>query len=240
MALIKPQTTDAKTETETVEENVQVQEAVTEAEIAETKEVAVKQEAGAVATASTGFWFTNPDVQSVVDSASYGDFPSVVATGGALQEAGANGRSLGKWVAFKPIQAKVKLVCSPNSNDDEAKEYFAAAYEGELTLDGRSIEDCVAEAKAAGYEKADVKKYIDLFAYVVSHEEGNGFMDDEVIVMQLSPMSVIEWSRFSKKLQMRAAFGKLQLEGECVVKAVAANDKNKAGKSFTKYTFEMA
>lgn len=239
MALIKPETANAQTETvtETVTETAKAPEAQ---ETVETKEVAVKKEAGAVATASTGFWFTNPNVQEVVDSASYGDFPSVVATGGALQESGANGRSLGKWVAFKPIQAKVKMVCSPNSNDDEAKEYFAAAYEGELTLDGRTIEDCVDEAKAAGYEKADVKKYIDLFAYVVSHEEGGGFMDDEVIVMQLSPMSVIEWNRFSKKLQMRAAFSKLELEGECIVKAVAMNDKNKAGKSFTKYTFEMA
>lgn len=236
MALIKPETANAKDET--VNETATVEETVKPEVKQENKEVAVKQETGAVA-ASTGFWFTNPVVQSVVDSASYGDFPQLVATGGCLQEAGADGRSLGKWVAFKPIQAKIKSICSPNSNDDEAKEYFAAAYEGELTMDGRTIEDCVDEAKAAGYEKADIKKYIDLFAYVVSQEEGE-FLIDEVVVMQLSPMSVIEWRKFSKKLEMQAAFGKLALDGECVVKAVAANAKNKAGKGYTKYTFEMA
>lgn len=207
--------------------------------VSEIKEVAVKQQASAPAAASKGFWFTNPDVQEVVETAGYGDFPQIIASQGTFQEAGANGADLGKWLAFKPIQAKVKLVCSPNSNDEEAKEYFAAAYEGETTMGGKTIEECVEDAKAAGYEKADIKEYIDLFAYVVSHESGDA-LNDEVVVLQLAPMSKIEWRKFSKKLEMKAAFKKLEIQEDFVVKAVAKSTKNKANQSYTHYTFELA
>ena len=248
MALInrKAQEEAAQTEPETAQavSEVAATEAVEEKKVeaqplSETKEVAVKQQASAPATASKGFWFTNPDVQEVVETAGYGDFPQIIASQGSFQEAGANGAELGKWIAFKPIQAKVKLVCSPNSNDEEAKEYFAAAYEGETTMGGKTIEECVEDAKSAGYEKADIKEYIDLFAYVVSHESGDT-LNDEVVVLQLAPMSKIEWRKFSKKLEMKAAFKKLEIQEDFVVKAVAKSTKNKANQSYTHYTFELA
>ena len=109
---------------------------------AETKEVAVKKEAGPVAYGSSGFWFSNPMVQQVVETASFGDFPQIIASQGAFSEGGSSGKELGKYIMFRPIQAKVKRVCSPNSNDEEAREYFAAAYVGEPAMDGRSIEEC--------------------------------------------------------------------------------------------------
>lgn len=238
--------------TETVTENQEVKaEAATEnqevqeqevQQAAETKEVAVKKEAGPVASGSSGFWFSNPMVQEVVNTASFGDFPQIIASQGAFSEGGASGKELGKYIMFRPIQAKVKKVCSPNSNDDEAKEYFAAAYVGELTMDGRTIEECLEEAKdpeKGGYEKASIKDYIDLFAYVVSCETNSEDFADEVVILQLSPMSRIEWQKFSKKLEMKAAFGKLE-DKEFVIKAIAKSTKNKANQSFSHYTFELA
>lgn len=206
---------------------------------AETKEVAVKKEAGPVASGASGFWFSNPMVQEVVETATFGDFPQIISTQGAFQEGGSSGKELGKYIMFRPIQAKIKKVCSPNSNSDEAKEYFAAAYVGEPTMDGRSIEECLEDAKAAGYEKATIKDYVDLFAYVVSCETNSEEFADEVVILQLSPMSKIEWQKFSKKLEVKAAFG--QLEGkEFVVKAIAKATKNKANQSYTHYAFELA
>ena len=226
---------EVKTETATATEN---QEVKTETTQAETKEVAVKKEAGPVASGSSGFWFSNPMVQQVVETASFGDFPQIIASQGAFSEGGSSGKELGKYIMFRPIQAKVKKVCSPNSNDDEAKEYFAAAYVGEPTMDGRSIEECLEDAKAAGYEKASLKDYVDLFAYVESCETNSEDFADEVVILQLSPMSKIEWQKFSKKLEIKAAFG--QLEGrEFVVKAIAKATKNKANQSFSHYTFEL-
>ncbi len=226
--------------TETATENQEVKTEVTEqTAAAETKEVAVKKEAGPVASGSSGFWFSNPMVQQVVETASFGDFPQIIASQGAFSESGSSGKELGKYIMFRPIQAKVKKVCSPNSNDDEAKEYFAAAYVGEPAMDGRSIEECLEDAKAAGYEKASLKDYVDLFAYVESCETNSEDFADEVVILQLSPMSKIEWQKFSKKLEIKAAFG--QLEGrEFVVKAIAKATKNKANQSFSHYTFELA
>ena len=232
---------------ETATENQEVKSEVTEQEVqqpeatpqAETKEVAVKKEAGPVASGSSGFWFSNPMVQQVVETATFGDFPQIISTQGAFQEGGSSGKELGKYIMFRPIQAKIKKVCSPNSNSDEAKEYFAAAYVGEPTMDGRSIEECLEDAKAAGYEKATIKDYVDLFAYVESCETNSEDFADEVVILQLSPMSKIEWQKFSKKLEVKAAFG--QLEGkEFVVKAIAKATKNKANQSYTHYAFELA
>ena len=226
---VKSETAAAAQESQVQDDNIK----------AETKEVAVKKEAGPVASGSSGFWFSNPMVQQVVETASFGDFPQIIASQGAFSEGGSSGKELGKYIMFRPIQAKVKKVCSPNSNDDEAKEYFAAAYVGEPTMDGRSIEECLEDAKAAGYEKAAIKDYVDLFAYVVSCEINSSDFADEVVILQLSPMSKIEWQKFSKKLEMKAAFNKLE-DKEFVIKAVAKATKNKANQSFSHYTFELA
>ena len=226
---VKSETAAAAQESQVQDDNIK----------AETKEVAVKKEAGPVASGSSGFWFSNPMVQQVVETASFGDFPQIIASQGAFSEGGSSGKELGKYIMFRPIQAKVKKVCSPNSNDDEAKEYFAAAYVGEPTMDGRSIEECLEDAKAAGYEKAAIKDYVDLFAYVVSCETNSSDFADEVVILQLSPMSKIEWQKFSKKLEMKAAFNKLE-DKEFVIKAVAKATKNKANQSFSHYTFELA
>lgn len=231
-------TDNQEVKTETVTDNQEVQQTAA----AETKEVAVKKEAGPVASGSSGFWFSNPMVQQVVETASFGDFPQIIASQGVFSEGGSSGKELGKYIMFRPIQAKIKKVCSPNSNDEEAKEFFAAAYVGELTMDGRTIEECLEAAKdpeLGGYEKATIKDYIDLFAYVVSCETNSEEFADEVVILQLSPMSKIEWQKFSKKLEMKAAFGKLE-DKEFVIKAVAKATKNKANQSFSHYTFELA
>lgn len=248
MALInrnKTATAPAVTETvdeetgEIVEEKSPVEEKKVEQPKPETKAVAVKKEAGAVATAqAASFWFTNPGVQELVDEAQYGDFPSIIAAQGSFQTA-QDKLDVGNIIEFKAIQAKSKLVCSPNSNDDEAKEYFAAAYVGENTLDGRTIEECVQDAKAAGYEKADVKEYVDLFAYVEANSSDKNDISGEFVILQLSPMSVIQWSKFSKKLRMQAAFGQLQVTEPPTIRATATVATNAQKKQYSHYSFSL-
>ena len=239
MALVKTKAdetaTENVTEPEVQEEKVEAQPEVQ----AETKEVSVKQEAAAPTVANGGFWYNNADVMEVVDTAQYGDFPQIIAAQGVFCEAGSSGVELGKEILFRPIMAKTKWVCAPGSNDEEAKEYFAAAYEGEVTMDGKTIDECVEDAKAAGYDKASKKEYKDLYAYVISHEKGDDF-EDEVVVMQLSPMSRIEWNKFSKKLEIRAAFGKLSLDDDgLIIKAVAKAAQNKANQKYTHFQFDQ-
>jgi len=237
MALIKKDATD------TVEVNATVVDStVPEPEVkveVQTTEVAVKAPSAPAAKGGS-FWFNNEAVQEVVASATYGDFPQVIAAQGTFSTSGSSGEEVGKTIIFKPILKKTKWVCAPGSNDDEAKEYFAAAYEGELTADGKTIDECVEDAKAAGYDKAAKKEYADLFAYVVSHESGSA-LENETVILQLSPMSRISWGKFSKKLEMKAAFGQLIVnEDGLSVKAVAKATKNKGGQAYTYYEFELA
>ena len=202
------------------------------------KAVAVREPAGAVGEAKIeGFWLGNAAVQSVVAEAAYGDFAQIIATQGAFKDSNAN-VVLGDEIVFKAIQAKSKMVCAPGSNDDEAKEYFAAVHEGELSFDGRTIEACLEDAKAAGYENASIKKYIDLYVLI---ESNNGKTDysGEFVCFQLSPMSVIAWNKFSKKLQMRLAFGQLDLTEPASIKAIATAATTKNKKEYTCYSFEL-
>ena len=206
---------------------------------AETKEVTVKKETAVGAPGQQpSFWYTNPDVQELVDEAQYGDFPSIVATQGSFQTS-QDKVDVGNIIEFKAIQAKHKLVCSPNSNDDEAKEYFAAAYVGETVLDGRTIEQCVEDAKAAGYDKADVKEYVDLFAMVEANSSDKNDISGEFVILQLSPMSVVQWNKFSKRLRMQAAFKKLEVTEPPTIRATATVATNANKKQYSHFSFAL-
>ena len=241
MALINRSKTATAPVTETVnEETGEIQEETPKVETkVETKEVAVKKETAVGAPSQqASFWYSNPDVQELVDSAQYGDFPSIVASQGSFQTA-QDKLDVGNIIEFRAIQAKHKLVCSPNSQDDEAKEYFAAAYVGETTLDGRTIEQCVEDAKAAGYDKADVKEYVDLYGYVETNSSDKNDISGEFVVLQLSPMSVIQWNKFSKRLRMEAAFGKLTVTEPPIIRATATVATNAQKKTYSHYSFSL-
>ena len=235
MALIKK---DANVVTEEV--NATVVDSTVAEPVVETTDVAVKPVSQAPVAKGGSFWFNNEAVQEVVSTATYGEFPQVIAAQGTFSTSGSSGEEVGKVLIFKPILKKAKWICAPGSNDPEAKEYFAAAYEGELTPEGKTIDECVEDAKAAGYDKAAKKEYADLFAYIVEHEKGDAFTD-ETVILQLSPMSRIEWGKFSKKLELRAAYGTLAVpEDGLSIKAIATAGKNKANQSYTYYKFELA
>ena len=244
MGLIK----NRKTDTETASENTTpadepkvAAEAQTESQAkAEDKAVAVKQTAGAPAVFDPKkFWYSNPGIEALMADLQYGDFPSVTASQGSFK-IGSDKADIGNIIEFKAIIAKSKLVCSPNSQDDESKEYFAAVYEGDTTMDGRSIEECLEDAKAAGYERADIKKYIDLVAYVTANSSDKNDIEDEIVLLQLSPMSVIEWNRFSKRLQADMAFGKVTFDEPPIIRAKAKAMVNKQKKEFTCFDFSLA
>ena len=199
------------------------------------KEVAVRESAGTPSTIN-GFWLGNADVQELVSNAEYGDFPQIIATSGTFKDSNA-GVVLGDEIFFKPIQARVKMVCSPGSNDDEAKEFFAAVPEGELSFDGRTIEQCLEDAKAAGYEKASIKKYVDLYALIESNPNGKTDYSGEFVSLQLAPMSLIAWNRFSKKMQMKLAFGQLELNEPVTITAVATPATTANKKEYTHFNF---
>ena len=240
MALIKKTGTETAATEAHAETPAETKATPAAAQTPETKEVAVKPSAAAPAPSKVGsFWYTNDAVQEILDDVRYGDFPSIIASQGSFKIA-ADKTNVGEIIEFRAVQAKKKKICSPNSQDDEARDFFAAAYEGELTMDGRTIEQCVLDAKAAGYDRADIKDYVDLFGLVTANSSDKVDLAGEFVMLQLAPMSVLEWNKFSKRLQMDAAFGKLQITGAPIVRATATAAFNAQKKEYTKFTFELA
>lgn len=262
MALIKNGTapaaetkTEAKTETaaaaaaetkpaatEAVQEQVP-QEQVQQEQVQEpVQEKALAPRAAAGAVANSGgekFFLADPEILEIVQDVEYGTFTQVVATNNMFKLAQLNS-TMGTEFTFQAIAEKAKKVCSPNSNEDEAKEFFAAAYDGELTSRGITIEEALADAKAAGYLKADLKDYTDLFVLVLdcpAKPEYNG----EIVALQLAPMSRAAWLSFKMSLQIKLRLGAVKFENDAPpIKATAVAAASKSNKDYTKYGFSLA
>jgi hypothetical protein len=196
--------------------------------------VAVKA-APTVPVGSKGsFYMNTPEMLQVVQEAQYGTFASLIASNGTILIAD-DKTDIGKTVDFVVIAEKQKEVCSPGSNEPEAKEFFAAAYMGELTMDGRSIDECVQDAKDAGYTKADKKIYTDVFIMVQSE----GVLEGEVVMLQCAPMSLRTWNSFKAQLMMKAALGSAATDGPPVIRATAVGATNANKQSYTTYRFSL-
>ena len=256
MALRKPVTNDTEAAVETAPETVaavaveaapQTEPAVEEAKAQAAAKVeepkaavpAVRKstEVGAVAPS---FFKTNPITEQVVAEAMSGDFPTIVATSGTFKISGEK-IDIGKSFTFQALGAKRKFVCAPNDPSDSAKEFFAAAYEGDMAKDGLSIDQWVEDAQAAGFSKAKKAEYLDIFVEILDHEDKKRKdLVGEVMVLQLSFMSMKEWKSFANALRIKYSWGDMQMEGSPVIRATAEATSNKAGNDYTKFLFSLA
>ena len=211
---------------------------------AATTEVAVSEPAAPPATTSpkSSVFISNPDFLDAVAGATYGMFQSVVASNGTHQ---AGDLDLGKTLKFQAIVANEVKKITPGSNDEEAKEYFAVSEDGIKVGDGRLLDDALQDAIDAGYDKAAIKKYIDVIALVV--ECDNDDFVGETITLQLSPSSQFTWRPLEGKCKMKAALGRLAAEpiagnpelGSAVVFTSVATPTKWKGNSFTKFVFSI-
>ncbi|RUM44356.1 MAG: hypothetical protein DSY80_04475 [Desulfocapsa sp.] len=133
-------------------------------------------------------------------SADWGTFLPVTGSNGTHD--GADDLDLGKELEFQVVVQRNVWKMSPNSPDDESREYFASSYEGE-----EDLEDAKQEAIEAGYENAGVKKYLELYVLLTKCTIVD--MIGEVVCLNLAPSSVREWKPLAGKLTVKAAMGKL-------------------------------
>jgi len=160
----------------------------------------VKQKARVPASVkSSNIFIKNDDLITVCQEAEYGTFPQFSASNGTIMNSEMN---LGSEIEFQVITAKDVWKMSTGSNDEEAKEYFDVSYEGEEALEG-----ALEEAIEAGYDKASIKKYLDLYVFITSCNEED--MVNEIAVLSLSPSSLFNWRKLSGKLQSKAVLGML-------------------------------
>jgi hypothetical protein len=192
----------------------------------------------AVHSAPSAF-ITNPLFLEAVADASYGTFPSVVASNGSHETAGSDSTDLGKVIKFQVIVTKDVYKVAPGSNDEEAKEYFKVGDTEE------ELEEDLQDALDAGFSKAAIKKYIDVICVVVDCK-AEEFIN-ETITLQLAPSSQFTWRPLEGKCKMAAAMGKLKAEpvcgnpdlGSAVVFTSTAKGTEWKGNKFTKFEFSI-
>lgn len=238
MGLIKnanADVTETKTETATVKEGTVMSDAVVETKTS--KDVAV-------AVPSTGsFWLATPSILQIVEEADTNTFERIVGSSGQLKLSSAN-KPIGQWVTFRAIAEKRKRTVSPNGapGDQEAKNYFAAAYDNQLSSRGNEIEEDLQIAIDAGYSKAKIAEYIDLYVLVEDAADGkDADVAGEILVIQLAAVAKGTWISFKSGLQLKNELGILKFTGgqPPLIKAFAKADTNKLKQDFTTIKFSL-
>ncbi len=239
MALIK------KTETETVNETANdVQETSETMATETTKDVAVKPAAGAVAVPSTGsFWMATPAILDIVAEADTQSYDRLVGSSGQLKLYSTN-KPVGSWVRFRAIAEKRKRTVSPNGpqGDPEAKNYFAAAYDNQLSSRGNDIEEDLQIAIDAHYDKAKISEYLDLFVLIEETEKADSDLVGEIVVIQLAQVAKGTWISFKSGLLLKNELGMLNFaDGKPpLIEAYAKAETNKLRQDYTTIKFKLA
>lgn len=239
MALKKKAQEETTTQEETTKEETTKEETTQE----ETQ-VATRQSSDIAVPSGAAAFCKDPEILDAVSDAEYGMFPSITGSNGTHQVSGKE-EELGKSIKFQPILAKNVWKITPGSNDEEAKDYFCVSEDGEFVNDGRSVEEALQDAKEAGYDKAALKKYIDVIAHVVDCE--NDDFIGETVTLQLAPSSQFTWKPLAGQMKMKAALGKLRAEpfagdpskGDVVVITSTAKAASWKGNNFTKFVFSL-
>lgn len=213
------------------------------ASAAATKEVTQKKSAAAPAVANkVSFFKTNEIIEDMIANAMPRDYTTIVATGGTFKISG-DKSDLGSIIEFRVMGTRKKYSCSTGDSGEEAKQFFAAAYDDEPAHDGRSIEEWVQDAKDNGYDKAKKAEYLDLFVEIADHSSTKvvDLCGEPIAVLQLSFMSTKRWKQFADGLKLKCSWGQEVPwgEGTPLIRAVAT-PANSKGRDYTEYAFSLA
>ena len=168
----------------------------------------------------------------------FGSIPRYTASNGQVMDG--DKKPVGSWIQIEPVSWNYTYMMAPGSNDEEAKEYLKFSYDGEMCTDGSmTLQQALKEAQEAGYDKAAIKKYIELFGIVLSAEK---LQDDspamnKLAMLSLSPESVKAWNGFKVQAAVQIKMGRMNPEDMRVVTANVVV-KTYSGNTFSCYNFE--
>lgn len=169
----------------------------------------------------------------------FGSIPRYTASNGLIQDN--DKRKIGAWAQFEPVSFNYLYMLAPGENDDEAKEYLKFSYDSIMCNDGSmSMEDAMQEAKDAGYKKAEIKRYVELYGILLSAEK----LDDEdkalnkLVMFSLSPESVKLWNGFKAQTAVQIKLGRTNPEDLKIVTAEVIV-KTYGDNTFSCFNFEL-
>lgn len=239
MALIR------KDSSETVAAETGVENEIKKVDVTETAPVvASKTSVPAVGGGAGSFFLNTPSMLQIVEEADTQTFDRIVPSSGNFKLY-STGKQIGSWIKFKVIAEKRKRSISPNppAGDTEYKKYFTAAYDNQLSSKGNEIEEDLVIAKDAGYDKAVISEYTDLFLLVEETADPDADLAGEIITLQLARVARGTWVSFKSGLQMKAELRMIKLTEDGMppsIKATAKAETNAARQDYTTVKFSMA
>jgi hypothetical protein len=164
----------------------------------------------------------------------FGVLPKLKASNGNIIDG--DGKLLGGSAVVEIESWNKQYVVGPNANEapNELAKYTHCRDGFE---DGSgTLEDYVAELKAAGWQNAGVKEYFEVIGTLVSSEKPSD-LAGELVMLQLSPTSVKEFEGYRLKTSFSIARGKLpECAGSTVI--VKADVVTAKGNTWTKFSFK--
>ena len=133
---------------------------------------------------------------------------------------------LGTWIDVQVLSHSSRWMISPGSDDDDASSLVRASYDGETILhngedNGKAIDEYLKELKEAGYDKAVVKEYADIFCLLIGAENtdnGTLLAQEGMLNISLSPMSKGKFNAYAKQLKLTVMRGAIAAEKAQIVR----------------------
>jgi len=182
------------------------------------------QQAGALATAKDTASLVALKDQIDPTEFGYGDVPRIVANNNMIY--GPDKMKLGTWIDVQVLSHSQRWMVSPGSDDDEAASLVRASYDGETILhngedNGKLVADYIEELKEAGYDKAAVKEYLDIFCLLLdaeNHDNAELLAQEGMLNISLSPQSKGKYNAYAKQIKLTVMRGLISPDKTSVVR----------------------
>lgn len=172
-------------------------------------------------------------------SIDFGTFPRVKIEAGIICSDG--DLEAGSFLDLEVMSFSDSYIITPS---DDAAPTSLARYstdgkviESKDEWNGRPCTDYVVYLKQEGYEKAEIREYMNLYGAVVNSDKP--FYADEIVCVQCSPQARARWTRHMMNHARRVALGKVE-EANTLPTVRVSVEKGKAGtKAYYFFTFSQ-
>jgi hypothetical protein len=119
---------------------------------------------------------------------------------------------LGSLIRLSLYSWNYRYMVVTGADGEEAKKMVRISYDGvTCSGTGEDVKDVLESFREAGYSKASIKTYVDLYGSLVFQNDKDVPEDEQLFVqVQLSPESVKKWKAFQVETSFKAARGAVQ------------------------------
>lgn len=168
----------------------------------------------------------------------YNTLPALMATNGNIQYKKTK-KLMGDTIGLELISIQDHWVMSPGgeSDDEESKKFLMYSDDGIMSRDGESMADGVARAKAAGYDKAAIKKRLILVGAIFDGGKSPELVGD-VVQIDCAPSTANNFNQHQISTAYKVGKGLASADRALMLKLTAdVKDENK--KQWTEIVFAI-